>query len=909
MEEEILISVAVDQEQERKQVLAITDAITKLKNENKALTDQNRNLSKSAGDNSKAINRNNAQIELNRASVTKLNSERRNSIKAIQAEDNSLRAIKARLAANKLERDGLNLSLEEGQEQFRELTKAIKEDNDALLEAEKAAGQYSRQVGNYQEALEGIPGPAGQVVQSIKGMIAAAKAFIATPLGIVLTAIVGIFALVTKAMGRSEERTNKLRGIFTVFSGVVNKLISFLEPLAEFLVDNIVVAFDKAGKAADFALGLIADGLDLLGFDKAADNTREFAGAMEQAAQDAAKLAEVEATLQKRQRESERIQLEFQKNAEVLRQIRDDESKSIQERTAANEKLGKVLQEQLKEELAIRKLALQAANLRIKLEGETTTNLEAREEALKEIADVEERITGQQSEQLVNINALRKEETEKNTAVRKGESDLLVFRLEQQGKLVEAERLRTQELLSNEKLTQAQRQLIIEQSNAKIQQLEDQRLQRLMSADEALTMFRLQANVQQAQGVQARFDAEKALEQQRVAFLLDNENLLESERQLIIEQSNEKIRQLESTLTEDLNQERLEDFEKRQEEREQERERLTEFAIFRGDTEKSVRDLVKQFNEETLEDLKNTFGEQSVEYQRFFNQVRQQSKFTLKDLIDSTQRATGQISSLLSGQAQAQALERQNELDDIQIKENEKLAAIQQRLENGTISEQEAEMLRTQITEEADKQRLRIERRAFEDNKRRQITESRIDTFNAAIAAYRALAPIPIVGPGLGALAAVAALDFGNRQTQAIRNQKFVGSFKHGGYVDIDGKPHSEGGTKWYSDTGQSFEAEKGEGLFILKKAANDAFKGQLSGLNVAYGGKSWGAMGSGFLQEGGAVNTFATDSLNRSIENNFNLRIDLLEAIQQVPPPQVDVRRITAVSNQVEVVRNRASQ
>lgn len=48
--------------------------------------------------------------------------------------------------------------------------------------------------------------------------------------------------------------------------------------------------------------------------------------------------------------------------------------------------------------------------MRIKVEGDSTENLDARAEALTEISDIEERITGQQSEQLVNINSLRRDQ-------------------------------------------------------------------------------------------------------------------------------------------------------------------------------------------------------------------------------------------------------------------------------------------------------------------------------------------------------------------------------------------------------------------------------------------------------------------------------------------------------------------
>jgi uncharacterized phage infection (PIP) family protein YhgE len=64
------------------------------------------------------------------------------------------------------------------------------------------------------------------------------------------------------------------------------------------------------------------------------------------------------------------------KVAEKLRQIRDDESLSIIQRTQANKDLGGVLKQQLNAELAIARQALLVANLRIKAEGKSKEALE-----------------------------------------------------------------------------------------------------------------------------------------------------------------------------------------------------------------------------------------------------------------------------------------------------------------------------------------------------------------------------------------------------------------------------------------------------------------------------------------------------------------------------------------------------
>ena len=103
------------------------------------------------------------------------------------------------------------------------------------------------------------------------------------------------------------------------------------------------------------------------------------------------------------------LQMTFQKEAEIQRQIRDDVSLTIEERMAANEKLGEILDAQFAEEKALADKKLELAELELS-RNETNIDLQvALTNAKTELADLDERITGQRSEQLVNLTALQKE--------------------------------------------------------------------------------------------------------------------------------------------------------------------------------------------------------------------------------------------------------------------------------------------------------------------------------------------------------------------------------------------------------------------------------------------------------------------------------------------------------------------
>ena len=133
------------------------------------------------------------------------------------------------------------------------------------------------------------------------------------------------------------------------------------------------------------------------------------------------------------------LQLTYQRDAELQRQLREDTSLTFEERIAANEELGRILDEQFskEQELANKKIAL--AQLELSRNKNNIDLQVALIDAKTELADLEERITGQRSEQLTNLNSLEKEyqesikktgETVKETA----KADVTITKLTQEQK-------------------------------------------------------------------------------------------------------------------------------------------------------------------------------------------------------------------------------------------------------------------------------------------------------------------------------------------------------------------------------------------------------------------------------------------------------------------------------------------
>ena len=125
----------------------------------------------------------------------------------------------------------------------------------------------------------------------------------------------------------------------------------------------------------------------------------------------------------------------FDRQAEQLRQVRDDESKNIEERIKANEKLAEVLDQQEEEMRANAELMVARAAAELSKNKENIELQKAYQEALNEQAAIEAQITGFRSEQQTNVNSLLKEQKDiqnELALIGKSERDIQREELKQQ---------------------------------------------------------------------------------------------------------------------------------------------------------------------------------------------------------------------------------------------------------------------------------------------------------------------------------------------------------------------------------------------------------------------------------------------------------------------------------------------
>jgi hypothetical protein len=176
----------------------------------------------------------------------------------------------------------------------------------------------------------------------------------------------------------------------------------------------------------------------------------------------------------------------YDRQAEQLRQIRDDEFRSVDERIAANNQLAEVLNEQEKaqKKLAQTRVAAAAAEL---AQNKSSVELQAALiEAQNEVAAVEAQVAGLRSEQLANAVALSKEKIAIDASLAASAN-----------KIALDQRKINADLIKDEVLKQTTKKQIAEE-------------------EAALELKRLQDNINNTKaGTQARADAEIAFAEKK----------------------------------------------------------------------------------------------------------------------------------------------------------------------------------------------------------------------------------------------------------------------------------------------------------------------------------------------------------------------------------------------------------
>ena len=444
-----------------------------------------------------------AQIE-----IAKLNSKASDSTKTleerIEAKNKEVEVqdkLSKKTIAN-LEKEIDTLKKVEGQE--KKVAQLEKKLNSERIKATKISLRNEKAQNKLNKSLEDSGDSTDIATLASEKFGISLKALAANPIVLVLTAIVGVFKLLQEAVQRSGKASETFSKIASKLSGVFNGVIAVLEPLVEFIGEKLLYAIESPGKAIKelgdtikenlinriksflvfgeaFTLLMQGEfekatkkGADAIlqlatGVEDATDKLEKFGEGAKKAYEAAASATEALANKERRLLQNrialEKEQLKSLRLAEEERQIRDDVSKTIDERIEANRRLGEILDKQSKKELDLAQQALTLARQEQAASGDKIENLEAVGDAELKVLEIRERITGQRSEQLVNEVALDKEK-----------KDLINSEVEARSLLsIEQKRFNAEQITDEQLKMQALRALLEEEKLIEIERLEAKR--------------------------------------------------------------------------------------------------------------------------------------------------------------------------------------------------------------------------------------------------------------------------------------------------------------------------------------------------------------------------------------------------------------------------------------------------
>ena len=386
--------------------------------------------------------------------------------------------------------------------QTEELQKELKEVRQGLKDVKKQAETTNKGIGGIGSALKGVGAiltgglfKAGAVIFEKLADLFMSNQKVVTFLNTAMTGLKIVFNDFVEIVTNSISNIGNFGT--AIKESIINTLTAAIKPfklLGEAFIKLLKRDFSGAFETLKESGSAVADNFKSVaqGVNNVRNGFKNGVKAVADYAKSTAKAA-VEVTKLNEQQElnlaiNDKLQFIFQRQAEQQRQIRDDVSKSIEERIEANNKLGEVLEKQQALQLENAQKNLDAARANLEIDKDSIANKTALVEAEKNFADVLENIEGFRSEQDVNRVALEQELLDRENAKAEGESR----------RFIERKRMAAEEI--EDELT---RIAVLKEIADEERELETERLLEKIS--------------QYQEGTQARIDAEQEFEDFLVA--------------------------------------------------------------------------------------------------------------------------------------------------------------------------------------------------------------------------------------------------------------------------------------------------------------------------------------------------------------------------------------------------------
>lgn len=184
----------------------------------------------------------------------------------VQDSIESIESLTKANAALRKERNALNLTTEQGKKKAQEINAVIDSNTKKIKDNVSAIEKQKINIGNYKSALDGVNPAFGKLAQGLetgasgfKAMTLQALAFIATPIGAIIAALVAVFALLSTALSKNDALMDKLENVTNAVSVVFEVLLGRVAMLGEALIALFNGDIDKAINLTGQAFSGLAD--------------------------------------------------------------------------------------------------------------------------------------------------------------------------------------------------------------------------------------------------------------------------------------------------------------------------------------------------------------------------------------------------------------------------------------------------------------------------------------------------------------------------------------------------------------------------------------------------------------------------------------------------------------------------
>lgn len=334
----------------------------------KAVSDSTKvqvDLTKQLLDTNKSIADNNSAIKVNAT--------------LLKSQEDSVDALRARLAKNTKELNAMSASTRNNTDEGKALVAETKEISDKLKEMEKAVGDNRRNVGNYAESIQeamsstqGLSGATAAMATSLSGGVNILKTFNATlkanPILAIVSVILVLISTVEKLMKRNSEMAANLKAAFAPFETIFSRIL-----------DGITNMLSGVTKAFEWVSEKVVNLLSSIGLI-----TEETA----KAANTAKALTKQELAIYEAETNNLVTLSAMRRELEAQRTIVGDQLKTAEERNAAAQKAIAISKQMEKAEIGV----LQQKYNQIKAQNELSyTSKEDRRAEMQALADLQAR--------------------------------------------------------------------------------------------------------------------------------------------------------------------------------------------------------------------------------------------------------------------------------------------------------------------------------------------------------------------------------------------------------------------------------------------------------------------------------------------------------------------------------------